>query len=122
MSTMKVTPRKSRVIGVLSIVPLVYMIFFVAVLIWWFTAFDPSKGENPQLFLAAFYSVAIAHVLVLLLMIGLTVYFLAFLRAEGAALSEKMLWAIALIFFNLLAYPFFYFWYVKPRQLTGPAT
>jgi hypothetical protein len=33
-----------------------------------------------------------------------------------------MLWAIALIFFNLLAYPFFYFWYVKPRQLTGPAT
>lgn len=106
--------RKNRMLAVLSVIPIVYLVLFVVALGWWFS-FDPSKVENTRLFLVGFWSVVAVHFAVMILTVGLMAYFLMSLRWTGVAAAEKTLWAVVLLLFNILAYPFFYWMYVRPR-------
>ncbi|HYO77161.1 MAG TPA: hypothetical protein VE010_11915 [Thermoanaerobaculia bacterium] len=106
---------RSRVLAVLSILPLVYVAVFSALPGWWFTSFDASKVTNARVVIVGFYSVAAVHLLMMALMLGLLIYFFAGLRGGSATMSEKIAWVVALLALNFLAYPFFYFFYVRPR-------
>lgn len=112
--------KKSKILGALSILPMLYMVAFCVLLAWWIT-FDPSHVQNPRALLVAFYSVVAVHLAALLLMLGLMVYFLLALRSESSTPAEKMFWATTLIVFNFLAYPFFYLFYVRPRLRAAAA-
>lgn len=107
--------RKERVLGVLSFVPILYMGFFVCFLLWWFFVFDPSRGTNARAALLAFYALVVVHGTVMLLMLGLSAYFIYIVKAAPNMEEwEKVFWSVALITVNLIAYPVFYFLYVRP--------
>ncbi len=105
---------KSRILGALSVLPIIYLVGFCFALAWWLT-FDPSKVQNARMLLIGIWGVFAAHVAMMGLTLGLLTYFLLSLRGASATPQEKTFWAVTLIVFNFLAYPFFYFLYIRPR-------
>ncbi|MDP9190152.1 MAG: hypothetical protein M3P06_00425 [Acidobacteriota bacterium] len=104
----------SKLVGALSIAPILYIVVFTTVLGWWIT-FDPSEVRNAQSLVIGFYVAIAIHVGAMVLMLALMVYFLQSLRGPSATPAEKAFWVVTLIVFNFLAYPFFYFFYIRPR-------
>ena len=60
------------------------------------------------------------------LIVGLGGYFIYLMKTHGGlAQGEALAWVGALVFFNILAYPFFYFFYARKallRQGSSPST
>lgn len=110
---------RDRVIGFLSILPLVYIVAFSFLLTWWFTSFEPSKVTNARAVVVGFWSVFAIHLLMMALIFALLVYFCASLRGAALADAQKVAWAVALVVLNVLAYPFFYFFVIRPTLAAG---
>jgi hypothetical protein len=92
-----------------------YAVLLTIALGWWFTAFDPSRITNARLFVMSFWVLVVVHLCMMALVLGLFVYFMIAVRGESVTDAEKASWVIVLLVFNLLAYPFFYFLFIRPR-------
>jgi hypothetical protein len=104
----------NRTLGVLSVLPLVYVVALTAALGWWFVEFDPSRVQNARLVVVGFWIAVTLHLAMMALMLALMLYFFTRLRATSASPAEKLAWAVALVTFNFVAYPFFYFVHIRP--------
>jgi len=110
---------RNRIIALLSVLPLVYVFALSIALAWWFTTFEPSQVTNARAVVFAFWTALVVHVVMMALMLALLVYFLTTLRGDPIPSGEKVAWAVALVAFNFLAYPFFYFFVIRPRLAAG---
>lgn len=103
-------------LGVLSVVPFLYMIaFFVFFIYMFFNIGNPSfmsmdpANENYTGFIILFLS----HIGTMLLSIGLLIYYLIFLfKSDTVDQNKKILWLIVLFFFGIFAFPVFWYIYI----------
>lgn len=114
-----------KFLAVLAVLPVVYVAIFPFLLAWWISV-DVSTIRNPQPYLLAVTGVVIVHALMIFLIVGLGGYFIYLMKTHGGlAQGEALAWVGALVFFNILAYPFFYFFYARKallRQGSSPST
>lgn len=101
----------ATVLGLLTFLPLVYVVFFFTIIMLTITELgDPG--------IDFFVVMMIAHFLVILLSWGLTGYFLYYLfSTDFVKQDQKVLWAVILFLGHMMAFPFFWYLYVwKPAN------
>ena len=105
---MRLSTTAGIVLGLLSLVPAIYMALFFASFVW-AAAVGPENDpffENFGIFLAI-------HLGVLLLMFGLLAFYVVFLfKTPDVKAEMKALWAIVLFFGGPVAMPVFWYLYV----------
>ena len=97
------------VIGVLTAWPLLYMgLFFAFILgtMLWISAITPDGGPDSSGPPVAFLAVVAGHIATMLLMFGLTAFYIVFLfKTDRVPRDKKALWAVVLFLGNILAMP-----------------
>ncbi len=101
---MKVSRVQAIATGLLTIWPILYMIFFFSVTI-------SCVVGAPNVMDSVFPILFILHVITLLVMMALLVYYSIHLfKSEEIDSNQKILWALFLFMGNMLTFPFF--WYL----------
>jgi len=108
------------VIGVLTAWPLLYMGLFFAFIVGtmlWISAMTPDGGSDSSGPPAAFLAVVAGHIVTMLLMFGLTAFYIVFLfKTDRVPQDKKALWAVVLFLGNILAMPVFFYLYIWPDE------
>ena len=115
---MRVNRATAAVLGLLTVAPWGYMVYFVSRVT---TAFTAARGPSPTSY-DEFQTLIRLHMLVMALILGLLVFYIVHLfRTERVAADKKTLWAVVLFLGNLLAMPVYWYLYVWPRRPEGAA-
>lgn len=102
------------VLGVATVWPLVYFVFFIATA-FVFVAVQPQLTTPDSGFLAAFKVLIGLHFLTVLWGIGLLVIYIVHLfKTDRVPNDKKALWAVVLFFGNMLAMPVYWYFYIWP--------
>ena len=107
-------------IAVLSIWPIVYFMLFIAFMAFTVATF-PSKpgGSFP---VALFRYIFPLHFLTILLMFALTaVYVIHVFRSDQLPSDRRIMWVIVLLFGNIVAFPIYWWIYMRPGARGGEA-
>jgi hypothetical protein len=103
---------KRLILGMAAVLPLLYFAAFFLVIFPIFIAEIRADAEvgDPSGFVIRLAVVAILHVSIAILALSLLVYFLILLyRVDGLDSARKTIWALALLFGNVLVFPMFYY-------------
>lgn len=118
-------PLVKNVVGILSHVPIIYMVFFVVFTIFMIT--HPPKNEAGGM-LIWFVIIFICHIFVILLMFVLIAFFIIWL-IKGATLpiEAKIIWALGSFMMGLIIMPLLYWLYIRkapdgPYVFGGPVS
>ena len=111
-------------LGVLSVLPVlwfaIFMIGMFSMMTFMFSqsARTGSSSEEAQLFSKFFAVLFIGHFGAMLLMVGLTIFYIVFLfRTSRVPSDKKALWAVVLFLGNAFAFPVFWYLYIwRQRQ------
>jgi len=110
------------VAAVLTIVPWVYVVFFLSYLMPKFRSFTTPGGPSPEEFHHLFHSVFRWHLGIMGLVLALTILYIVHLfRTDRVPPDKKALWAVVLLLGNVLAMPVYWYFYVWPKQPEGAA-
>ena len=111
-------------LGILTLWPLVYPFLFIAFVIGTMlttVSGGMRNGPDGAAFPAAFVVFFIIHLLTILFMFALMgVYLYILYNSDRVPADKKTLWAVILLFGNMLAMPVFFWIYVWPED--WPAT
>jgi hypothetical protein len=125
-ATLKLSKRSVVLVGLLTLLPLAYMVFFF---VWIFVSFfadfaTSSHGKSPVP--DAFAYILVLHLGAMLLTVGLTIFYIVHLfKSTVVPNDQKALWAVVLFLGNMIAMPIY--WYlqmwreVSPRALESPS-
>jgi hypothetical protein len=106
-------------IGFLTAWPFLYMLVFfvvVATSMLWMTR-TPADGSHSSGPPAAFLVLFAAHLLTMVLMVGLIAFYIVYLfKTDRVSQDKKALWAAVLFLGNMLAMPVFFVLYVWPDE------
>jgi len=103
-------------IALLTLAPWAYMVFFFSHVMSQFATFPSSSTTPPDQFLREFNTIFRIHILVMALVLGLTAFYIVHLfRTDRVPTDKKALWAVVLLLGNLLAMPFYWYFYVWPK-------
>lgn len=110
-------------VGVLTLWPMVYILLFMAFvfgsMIWTARA---HGGEHSAGLPVAFLLVFAAHFGTMLLMFGLTAFYIVYLfKTDRVPQDKKALWAAVLFLGNMIAMPVFFYLYIWPEQWAQPS-
>jgi phosphatidylglycerophosphate synthase len=111
-------------LAVVSIWPFIWIIIFVAFMFGMMFVFSSAaKGGGREhgmpLAMMLFFG---GHFLTMLLMFGLTAFYIVYLfRTDRIAQDKKALWAIVLFMGNIIAFPVFWYLYIwkEPEAVNG---
>jgi len=118
-SIMKLSNTKKVSLGILSFWPLVYILFFMVVMHSIILA-EPAGTSADSLFFRAFLVIIPLHFLTILVVIGLTIFYLAYIiNTDLIPKNQKLTWVIALFFLNILAIPSFWYLYLWREPQPG---
>jgi hypothetical protein len=108
------------IIGVLTVWPFVYIMFFTFA-VSWLTIL--SEGPSPTGSMPLdFRLLAATHLATILLMFGLIAFYIVFLfKTTRVAPDKKALWAVVLFLGNAVAMPVFFWLHVWPAQQSSTA-
>ena len=102
-------------LAIASVWPLIWMmIFFSAIfgMMFWSSS-HPKGGDGGRGMPLAVMLFFGGHFLTMLLMFGLTAFYIVYLfRTDRIAQDKKALWAIVLFMGNILAFPIFWYLYI----------
>ena len=108
------------VIGVLTAWPVLYMFVFFAFIagtIFWIGVMAPEGGTHSSGPPVAFLGLMAAHLATIMLMFGLTAFYIVFLfKTDRVPQDKKALWAAVLFLGNMLAMPVFFYLYIWPDE------
>jgi len=103
------TRLRKTITGIITILPLLYVAFFMFSVFSSIAMEAGSKGES--FIFKHFGAFAAIHGLVMLLQIGLIIYYMVFIFRSSAVKQEmKVLWAVVIFMGNIIAMPIF--WYI----------
>ncbi len=106
-------------VALLTLAPWAYMVFFVSHVMSQFATF-PNSPRPPDQFFREFNTIFRIHMLVMALMLGLTVFYIVHVfRTDRVPADKKALWAVVLFLGNLLAMPFYWYFYMWPKAEDG---
>lgn len=101
------------IVGVLTLFPWAYLVFFLAYLIPTFMALPQPAGPSVKQvdqYLWALFRIHFAAVLYTLGLIGFYIVYL--FRTNRVPTEKKALWAVVLLLANTLAMPVFWYFYI----------
>jgi len=108
------------VIGALTALPLLYMLPFFTFIIgtmFWISMMPGEGGSHSSGPPVAFVALFAAHLVTMMLMFGLNVFYIVFLfKTDRVPQDKKALWAAVLFLGNMLAMPVFFYLYVWPDE------
>jgi len=108
-------------LAALTLWPLVYMVLFFAFIFSsiLFRIGDPAQGGFPPAFVLLFA----AHLLTMLTIMGLTIYYIVdVFRNQQVDKDKKILWAIVIFMGNMIAMPIYWYLYIwKEPAVAGSA-
>jgi hypothetical protein len=106
-------------LGLLTLWPIVYFLLFISLIFTSFASLSRSPGNNPPADLFRF--IFPLHLVTMLLMFALTaIYVVHAFRNEELASDKRTLWVIVLFLGNMLAFPVYWWFYVRPSRPAGP--
>jgi len=110
-------------LGAATLWPFAYMIFFfLFVLSRMFTAGMGGSMGGPSGPGGAFLTVFAMHFLTMLIMLGLTVFYIVYVfRSDRVAQDKKALWAVVIFLGNMIAMPIFFYLYIWRDPEIPPA-
>jgi len=102
-------------LGLLTIWPPVYFCLFMSFIAFSFMSFGRGPGKPPPLDLFRF--IFPLHILTMLLMFVLTaVYVVHAFRTDEITADKRTLWVIVLFFGNMLAFPVYWWFHLRPSR------
>jgi hypothetical protein len=109
---MGLSKSKRKMLGVLSIWPLIYIVIFT-ILIFSISGFRPfTFSSQNNIFLIVFIPVMIVHVLTIVCGLGLMIYFIIHaVKSTKLTQEMKIIWIILLVMFYTIVSPIY--WYVN---------
>jgi len=103
---MKLTRSAALLVGVLTLAPLVYIVYFTTYLIPKLMSATAAGGIAPDEFNRTFQAVFRIHLVAILLVFLLVAFYIVYLfRTDRVQGEKKALWAVVLFLGNLLAMP-----------------
>ena len=118
---MRLNRPTALVIGVLTVAPWAYFVFFIS---HFMPALDAMSSSPipPEQFFHNFNLIFRLHLLVMALIVALMAFYIVHLfRSDLVASDKKALWAVVLFLGNLLAMPVYWYLYMWPRSSEGAA-
>ncbi len=99
-------------LGILSILPLLYIVVFFALFISAFVHI--ASGGNPgSSFLVFFPTLIVVHFAMILLIFGLIIYYcILVMQNEMLDENKKLLWMVLIIIGNTFALPFYWYFHI----------
>ena len=95
-----------------TLVPLAYLVFFLTALIFAVMS-GPQRGPEPTLFKVVF----VLHIVCMLWIWTLLAFYIVYLfKSSAMPNDQRVLWAVVLFFFNMLAMPVFWYLYIWPAS------
>jgi len=114
---MKLSKGFKIIIGLFTIVPIIYMALFFA------SFFPIMSGTDDSFIFDNFAVLMIVHLMVMLLTFGLVAFYIVFLFKTTTVKSEiKALWAVVLFMGGPIAMPIFWYLYVWSEKIEKPDT
>jgi len=114
-------PSTKVLLGLASLWPFVYMIFFFIFVLssFFFLSSSPGQEFGPPV---SFMVVFLLHLLTILWIMALTVFYIVnVFRNERVDKDKKVLWAVVLFMGNLIAMPIYWYLYIwKQPAMTRP--
>ncbi len=110
-------PSKSvaYLIAVLTVWPPIYFCLFLSFIAFSFAAINNHPGGSPRMDL--FMYIVPLHLLTMFLMFALTaVYVVHAFRSDEVAPDRRVLWVIILFFGNMMAFPIYWWLYMRPSR------
>jgi hypothetical protein len=102
-------------LGVLTVWPAIYFCLFMSFILFTFGLFGGKPGRGPTVGLLSF--IFPLHFLTMLVMFGLTaVYVVHAFRTDEITADKRTLWVIILFFGNMLAFPVYWWLYLRPGR------
>lgn len=114
---MKISRGAAVFIGFFTSLPILYLFYFFAVIIYMIFIHGKGLGGNFQIHPAL---IIIPHLAMMLLIICLLIFYIIYLfKTERVPNDKKTLWAVVLFLGNIFAMPFFWYLYIwrKPNAL-----
>ncbi len=107
---------KKIVLGIATIWPILYMVFFFLVFSQIFMSFSSGSMKEPP---AGFFLIFPLHFFTIILMfILIFIYIKNVFRNDRVAQDKKALWAVCLFLGNMIAMPIYFYLYIwrEPKQ------
>jgi heme/copper-type cytochrome/quinol oxidase subunit 2 len=108
-------------LAIATIWPFIYMIFFFVVI--FFSFFFMPRGGTAEggAFPALFMIIFPLHFLTMLLIMGLTVFYMVnVFRNDRVEKDKKVLWAVVLFMGNMIAMPIYWYLYIWRDEKEPP--
>jgi hypothetical protein len=108
-------------IGILTLLPAVYFVFFIALMFSMFSTVGSGAGKGPPIDM--FRYVFPLHLGAMLLMFALMViYIVHAFRTDRIAEDRRVLWVVVLFMGSLFAFPIYWYLYLwRPSSSAPPA-
>jgi hypothetical protein len=107
-------------LGVATVAPIVFMILLVVVFFSAFSSFSSGRRVNMDAFSSLFGAIFTLQILLWLLTLGLTVFYIVNVFRNGRVEKDKKaLWAVVIFLGNILAMPVYWYLYIwrEPEAL-----
>jgi hypothetical protein len=110
-------------LGIATVWPFLYMILFICFILFSILLM-PSMGTSAGgPFAALFLIIFPLHLLTMLLIMGLTVFYMVnIFRNERIDKDKKLLWALVLFMGNMFAMPIYWYLYIWSEEEQPPAS
>jgi len=114
------TSGKKKILGFVSIWPFLYVPIFMAYVFYMGLSLDSQQSGMPT----SFFLVVPVHLLTMVSIIGLQIYYVLHVIRGDLEQNQKALWVILLMFFNMFAFPFYWYkflWKEKQPESAHPS-
>lgn len=103
------------IVGALTAWPPIYFVLFISFMFFSFMSMGRGTGKGPSFDL--FRLIFPLHILTMVLMFALTaVYIVHAFRSDELPADKRMLWVIVLFLGNMLAFPVYWWFYLRPSR------
>jgi hypothetical protein len=103
-------------LAIATIWPFLYMIFFFVFMFSMFSSMSLKSPPEVGAFNNFFTVIIPLHVLTILLIVGLTIFYIVnVFRNDRVAQDKKALWAVVLFLGNVIAFPVYWYFYIWPE-------
>ncbi len=118
---MRLNRTLALLVALVTLTPWGYFIYFMASVMPSFATI-PNAGQPPDDFFQHFQVIWRLQILMMLFMVALMIFYVVHLfRSDRVPADKKALWAVVLFLGNLLAMPFYWYFYIWPRDDKGAA-
>jgi hypothetical protein len=108
-------------LAIATIWPFIYMIFFFVVIFSSFFFMPRAGSSEGGAFPALFMIIFPLHFLTMLLIMGLTVFYMVnVFRNDRVEKDKKVLWAVVLFMGNMIAMPIYWYLYIWREETEPP--